>query len=106
MPKRNSNNIEISKIILENIRFLIKEKGMNIGQVEKMAKVSQGYIARTICANSSCSLAFAYNSAKIFGISLDDLFDEKMIEKKLDEKKKKRIMELEAELKALKGETE
>lgn len=105
MPKRNSNNIEISKIVLENIRFLIKEKGMHIGQLEKMAKVSQGYISRTIYVNS-CSLAFAYNCAKIFEISLDDLFDEKMIEKKLDEKKKKRIMELEAELKALKGETE
>ena len=106
MAKRNSKNIEISKIVLENIRFLIKEKGMNIGQFEEMAEVSQGYIARTICGNSNCSLAFAYNSAKIFEISLDDLFDEKLIEKKLDEKKKKRIMELESELKALKGETE
>lgn len=103
MAKRNSKSIEISKIILENVRFLIKEKGMNIGQFEKMAKVSQGYIARSVCANT-CSLAFAYNSAKIFEISLDDLFDEKLIENKLDEKKKKRIMELEAELKALKGE--
>lgn len=61
------------KILLENISFLIKEKGMRVGELETKAGVSLGYISRMKEGGAKPGIDFIMNAARAFGISLDAL---------------------------------
>lgn len=61
-------------IMFNNINFLIKEKGKKIGEVEKEAGVSPGYISRASKdENSMPGLEFVIKVAHILQFSIDTL---------------------------------
>lgn len=45
----------LTEIVLENLAYLIREKGLKIGEFEKLAGYSQGYMSRL--RSGSCMLA-------------------------------------------------
>ena len=103
--KNNKKNTEISKIVLENVKYLAKCRNLKYGELEKKAEVAEGYIARSLSHNSVCGITFIYRCSQILQVSIDELCDADFIERERAKAKNKRIAELEAELKALKGET-
>ncbi len=99
--KEYSENIEILQQSLinyknfnknrcfENIRFLLKEKSdVKIGQIEKKASVSPGYMSRLEKASNTSepSVEFLVTAAKMLGVSLDVLLLTDMVEMNPTEK--------------------
>ena len=80
-----------------NIRFVCKNKGIQIGELETIVGVSLGYISRMEKNGKSISLRNAYSLANIVGVTIDDLL-------RKDFFKEMRIKELEEELKKLKAD--
>ncbi len=78
-----------------NARYLCKQKGMNIGELEKQVGVSKGYLSRLSSSEKAISLVNLYKTAQILGTPIDDLLSEDMMIKH-------RIQELEEELNLLK----
>ena len=99
---KNWNDAEEDKIaygrFFANIKYICDEKGLNLGDVERKAGVSQGYLSRIRnTAGKGISLMKAYFLAKQVGETLDDLLSR-------DIDKEQRIKKLEEELRMLKGE--
>ena len=78
-----------------NLRYVCKDKGIQIGELERKAGVSLGYLSRMENKGKSISLCKAYAFANIVGVTIDDLL-------RKDFFKEMRIKELEEELKKLK----
>lgn len=63
-----------SKILFDNIDFLIKSENRKIGEVESEAGVSAGYISRTSKdGGSKPGIEFIMNIAKVLNVSIDTL---------------------------------
>jgi len=63
-----------SKILFDNIDFLIKSQNRKIGEVENEAGVSAGYISRTSKeGGSKPGIDFILNVAKVLNVSVDTL---------------------------------
>ena len=105
-----SRKTEINNYILfKNIAFLIKQNDLNIGDFEKSAGVSLGYISRSKKQHSP-SINFIVNTAKILGVSIDDLLTvdleqkyiknnwDKILGDTLNEEEKEKFKELLLEL--------
>lgn len=87
---------DLLKIFSRNARYLCKQKGIFIGDLEAEIGVSKGYISRLEKSEKAISLANLYETARILETSIDDLLRE-------DLAIKRRIQELEEELNLLKG---
>lgn len=59
-------------LFFENISFLLKQQGINVGKFERAAGFSAGYISRAKKQNS-VSMDFVTASAMFLNISIDDL---------------------------------
>jgi len=64
--------MNISKTISTNVRYLAKEKKLNIGDVERELGVTAGYFSRKV-DGSDLPVQIAFNVAKMFDIPLDVL---------------------------------
>lgn len=69
-------------ICFSNIRFLIRESGIKIGQIEKEAQVRLGYTARLEKTGNTSepSIVFLMTAAKLLNVSLDQLLTVNMSE--------------------------
>jgi len=64
------------KRMLDNISFLLKEKGKKIGELESECGVSAGYISRTAKDNSAKpGIDFVVNAATALGVTVDTLLN-------------------------------
>ena len=101
-----------SRNLASNIQIICKSRKIRIGDVEKAAGLSTGYLAR--CRNGSfnrgISLDTAAEIARILGVSLNSLIDENLAlifklheleQRKVDAKNEQ--VELEEEIKAIKA---
>lgn len=67
--------------LFDNIAFLLKERGMKIGELESSVGVSAGYISRASKENGSTpGVEFIINAAKELGVSVDTLISANMTE--------------------------
>ncbi len=61
-------------IFFKNINYLLKTKGIKVGELESYAEVSTGYISRVRKEeNSKPGIDFIVKAAEKFGVSVDDL---------------------------------
>lgn len=81
-------------LFYENVKWLCKMNGIQVGQLEKEIGVSAGYISRTAGKNKDIGLFKAYKIASIFGVTLDDLSKKNLF-------KQQRIKELEEAIRFL-----
>ena len=86
---------ELMERFSTNTRYLCKQKGKSIGELEKEIGVSTGYISRLAKTKQAIKLSSAYVTAKILEVSMDDLLSEDLMIVN-------RIHELEEELNKLK----
>ena len=86
---------DLLKRFSANARYLCKQKGMNIGELEEQVGVSKGYLSRLSSSEKAISLVNLYKTAQILGTTIDELLSEDMMIKH-------RIQELEEELNLLK----
>ena len=63
--------MSISENIGINVKYLAKEKGLALGEVEKELGVSTGYFSRKV-DGSNIPVQLAFNAAKLFGVSMDE----------------------------------
>ena len=63
------------KLLFENITFLLREKGMKIGELEKEAGVSPGYISRSKDGTSKPGIEFIMKVAEVLDVSVDTLLN-------------------------------
>ena len=69
-----------SKKIVENIQFLAKNKGIKIGELEKKAGVTVGYLSRFLNSESSVpKLDVIYTIANELGVNIDSLLSDEYI---------------------------
>lgn len=64
--------MNISEQISSNVRYLVKTKHLNIGDVERELGLSAGYFSRKV-DGSKMPVQVAFNAANLLGISLDEL---------------------------------
>ena len=86
---------ELLRIFSLNVRYLCKQKGIHIGDLESKIGVSKGYISRLVSSEKAMNLANLWNISKILETSMGDLMNEDMAIEH-------RIQELEEEIKTLK----
>lgn len=68
-------------ILFDNLSYLISQKGLKIGEFEKTAGVSQGYISRKSVGNGTkIKLDFVVRAASILDISIDRLLTTRISE--------------------------
>ena len=69
------------RICLENIRFLLSQKSVKLGEIEKEAKVSPGYLSRLEKEGNTTdpSVEFLVTAAEKLGILVDTLIKTKMV---------------------------
>ena len=73
--------MNLDAIVVSNIRYLLSQKGMRIGDFEKHLNLCVGYFSRHENEEvdkkkkdrGSISLALAYRISQEFGISIDEL---------------------------------
>lgn len=80
--------------ISRNVRFICKQRGLNIGDLEKQIGVSTGYFSRLEKNGLKISLLNVYNASEILGVTIDDLINK-------DLSIEQRIAELKEELETL-----
>ena len=78
------NKLDVARLY-DNILFLIKQNGLNVGEFEKAAGMSAGYISRAKRGNAT-SIDFLVKAAQIFGVSVDDLLMVDLREKYIKDK--------------------
>ena len=66
------NKLDVTRFC-NNILFLIKQNGLNVGEFEKAAGMSAGYISRAKRGGNAMSIDFLVKTAQILGVSTDDL---------------------------------
>lgn len=86
---------ELLKRFSVNARYLCKQKGKKIGDLETEIGAAQGYFSRIVTFEKATNLAHLYKTAQALETSIDDLLSEDMMIKH-------RIQELEEELNLLK----
>lgn len=63
-----------SRLIFDNISYLIKEQGKKVGEVETQAGVSAGYISRNSKdSNSKPGIDFLFRVSEILNTSIDTI---------------------------------
>ena len=82
-----------------NVKFLCKEKGLQLNEIETKIGVSAGYLSRVVGGRKDLGIIKAYHIAELLETPLTDLLEKALW-------KKYRIKELKAELEALEGSTE
>ena len=60
-------------ILLNNIAFLLRQQGKKVGELESVAGVSYGYLARNKDTASKMNIEFIVKAAKFLNVSLDTL---------------------------------
>ena len=79
---------DLMKIFSRNVRFICKQRGLNIGNFEKQIGVSAGYLSRLEKNASKIALLNIYNASKILAVTIDDLLNKDMaIEQRIAELK-------------------
>ena len=89
---------ELLKNFSENARYLCKQKGKSIGELETEIGVSKGYLSRIVNSEKAINLANLYKVSQILETTIDDLISKDMclewkiqeLEKELDSLKKQR----------------
>lgn len=89
---------ELLKKFSENVRYLCKQKGKSIGELETEIGVSKGYLSRIVNLEKAINLANLYKVSQILETTIDDLISKDMylewkiqeLEKELDSLKKQR----------------
>ncbi len=75
------DNIFNKQRLFDNIAFLLKVRGMKIGELETAAGVSAGYISRASKEGGSTpGVEFIINAARALGVSVDTLISANMTE--------------------------
>lgn len=65
-----------SQTFADNVRKILKNKNIPIGQFEDSAEIPKGYLSRvSACAFQSMKLDLALNIADALGMTLDEIFD-------------------------------
>lgn len=82
-----------------NVKFISKDKGIPIGELEKKVNVSPGYLSRMCSESKELSVFKAYRIAQILEWNLMDLLETEVW-------KEFRIKELKKELAELEGGAE
>ena len=59
-------------MMIENLRYIAKEKGIKIGHIEDELGVSRGYFTR---AGTNISAVRLYQASKILNVTVEDLFE-------------------------------
>ena len=90
--------MNISGRFYENVKFIARDKRINLKEIEQTIGVSQGYMSRTKKDNMDISLSKAYTAAKMLGYSLDDLIEHDFAKEFRRSEIRKEIARLEAEL--------
>lgn len=85
-------------IILENIRYICKCRGLKIGDIERKVGVSAGYVARTK-KRASPSFENIVRFAEVLGVPWEYLADEDLKRKEKVSQLKRIIAEAQEELK-------
>lgn len=84
-----------------NVLYLAGKK-RQIGETERQAGVSTGYLSRVVNTNASISLNVAYRIAKSLGMNIHDLIEMNIKASEI----KERIASLEEELKIIEEQEE
>lgn len=85
---------DLMKMFSRNVRFICKQRGLNISYLEKQIGVATGYFSRLEKNGLKISLLNAYNASEILGVTIDDLLNK-------DISIEQRIAELKEELETL-----
>ena len=88
----------LTKRVAENIRCIVAMRKLNMGDVERTAGVSQGYISRKCHGgNEKITIHMLVSFADVLGIKINDLLEKDYA----SEFRRVRIAELEEELRIL-----
>lgn len=88
----------LTKRIAENIRCIVAMRKLNMGDIEKTAGVSQGYISRKCRGgNEKITIHMIVSFADVLGVEMNDLMEKDYA----SDFRRKRIAELEEELRVL-----
>lgn len=90
--------MNISVRFYENVKFIARNKGINLKEIERTIGVTQGYMSRAKKNNIDISISKAYTAAKMLGYTLDDLIEKDYAKEFRRAEIKKEIARLEAEL--------
>lgn len=63
----------LNELVAFNVRYLAKQKHLKLGEIEKQVGVRIGYFSRKEKTDTSTSLEVIYNTAKILGVTIDEL---------------------------------
>jgi transcriptional regulator with XRE-family HTH domain len=96
-----------SKIFVQNVRFILKQKNIKKGEFEKSLGLSPGFFSRADKRDIEIGLEVVVGASKSLNIPIEDLLDEVVFRKEYleteIEKKREELATLEAELAALTG---
>lgn len=90
---------DISKKILENIEYLIKIRGYEIGKVEQAIGVSTGYFSRTLKHDVNMPIDKVVKIAEFFKVPIDYLVYGSYKKQYLEDQ----IAKMQGELKEIQG---
>lgn len=92
------NEMRKKDVVLDNIRYICKCRGLKLGEVERKAGVSAGYVARTKKIKSP-SFENIVRFAEVLGVPWEYLADEDLERKEKVSQLKRIIAEAQEELK-------
>lgn len=61
------------KLMIANVKYLVKKQGIKLGELQKAVGVSVGYFSRLEKSNSMPNLEVVMRTADILGVSMDEL---------------------------------
>ena len=67
--------MDICRVFIKNLLKVVRSRGLKVGDVEKQANMSPGYISRLKNGNNAFSLETAYKLSNIVGVTIDELLD-------------------------------
>lgn len=98
MKKRD---ISVLTQFIENVKYLASVNKKGIGNIEKEAGVSIGFISRM--GTSDIGLVTAYRLSKALDVPIDDLIERNLVKNYKIQLYEKKIEELQGEIAKLKG---
>lgn len=66
---------DYEKIFMNNVKYVIKSKGISYSFIEKTLNISPGYLTRIFTRNRKIPLSLAVDLSTILGKSIDELLD-------------------------------
>jgi len=67
--------MDICRVFIKNLLKIVRSRGLRVGDIEKEADMSPGYISRLNRSNNAFSLETAYKLSNIVGVTIDELLD-------------------------------